>query len=159
MRTFLKRLLQVEAGVAVAAYTLTAGLLVADVISRELFSQAIWGAQKMAVFGAIVAGILGLTIAVADNAHLRATFADRVLPFPWVDRLGDLISAALFAALGYYALIFVSESITFADRAAVIQVPLWPFQAIFPYAFFASALRHLAFAWDPTLKPLPDQDH
>ena len=159
MRRFLEILTRFESTVAVAAYTVTAGLLVADVISREVFSEAIWGAQKIAVFGAIIAGILGLTLAVAQNAHLRANFADGVLPFPWTARAGDLISAAIFLTMGGYAVYFVSESILFRDRAAVINWPLWPFQSVFAYAFFASALRHIAFAIDPTLKPQPESDH
>lgn len=153
MRRFLSALLKLEGLVAVAAYTVTCGLLLADVFARELLSQAIWGAQKMAVFGAIVAGILGLTIAVGNNAHLRANFADRILPFKWVDRLGDLISAALFAGLCWYAVEFVSESIQFKDKAEVINIPLWPVQLVFPYAFGTAALRHLIFFLMPGLRP------
>lgn len=159
MRRFLTLLLGIESAIAVTAYTVTAGLLVADVISREIFSQAIWGAQKLAVFGAIVAGILGLTIAVADNTHLRASFADRMLPFRWTGRAGDLVSAALFAAMGWYAVMFVGETIHFDDRAEVIDIPLWWVQIVFPYAFFAAALRHLAFAADPALKPNAPMEH
>ena len=159
LKRVLGALLRVEAAVAVAAYTVTASLLVGDVISREVFSESIWGAQKIAVFGAIVAGILGLTIAVAENAHLRASFADGVLPFAWVPRVGDLISAALFLTMGGYAVVFVSESILFNDNAAVIGWPLWPFQAVFAYAFFASALRHIAFALEPSLKHQADLTH
>lgn len=116
-------------------------------------SQSIWGAQKIAVFGAIVAGILGLTIAVGNNAHLRANFADRILPFPWVDRVGDLISAILFAGLCWFALEFVGESMTFNDKAEVINIPLWPIQMVFPYAFATAALRHLIFFFAPGVKP------
>ena len=107
----------------------------------------------MAVFGAIVAGILGLTIAVGNIAHLRANFADHLLPFKWVDRLGDLISAVLFTGLCWYAVEFVSESIQFKDKAEVINIPLWPVQLVFPYAFGTAALRHLIFFLMPGLRP------
>ncbi|MCG6559160.1 TRAP transporter small permease [Ruegeria sp. 1NDH52C] len=153
MQRYLTMLLRVEGMVAVTAYAVTCGLLLADVFAREFLSQAIWGAQKMAVFGAIVAGILGLTIAVGNNAHLRANFADRVLPYPWVDRLGDLISAILFGCLCWYAIEFVSESIQFKDKAEVIHIPLWPIQLVFPYAFGTAALRHLIFFLVPGTKP------
>jgi len=150
---FLSTLLRVEGLVAVIAYAVTCGLLLADVFAREFFSQAIWGAQKLAVFGAIVAGILGLTIAVGNNVHLRANFADMLLPFDWADRLGDLVSAMLFAGLCWYAVAFVGESISFRDRAEVINIPLWPVQLVFPYAFGTSAFRHLVFFFLPGLKP------
>lgn len=153
MKRFLSALLRFEGMVAVAAYVVTCGLLLADVFSREIMSQSIWGAQKIAVFGAIVAGILGLTIAVGNNAHLRANFADQVLPFAWVDRVGDLVSCALFAALCWYAIGFVGESIEFKDKAEVINISLWPIQLVFPYAFATASLRHLIFFVNPGLKP------
>ena len=159
MRRFLSMLLRAEGFVAVAAYAVTCGLLLAAVFSRELFSQSIWGAQKLAVFGAIVAGILGLTIAVGNNAHLRANFADRLLPYPWADRLGDLISALLFAGLCWYSILFVGESIEFHDRAEVINIPLWPVQLVFPYAFGTAALRHLIYFLSPGLKPHAAGEH
>lgn len=141
MKCFLNTLRRIEGLIAVAAYAVTCGLLLADVFAREFLSQAIWGAQKMAVFGAIVAGILGLTIAVGNNAHLRANFADRILPFDWVDRIGNLVSAALFAGLCWYSVEFVGESLEFNDKAEVIGIPLWPIQLVFPYAFATAALR------------------
>lgn len=153
MKRFLATLLRIEGMVAVIAYTVTCGLLLADVFAREFLSQALWGAQKMAVFGAIIAGILGLTIAVGNNTHLRATFADGLLPFRWMDRVGDLISAGLFAALCWYSIIFVGESIEFNDKAAVINIPLWPIQMIFPYAFGTASFRHLIFFLLPGVKP------
>lgn len=155
MKRFLTTLLRVEGMFAVTAYAVTCGLLLADVFAREFASQSIWGAQKMAVFGAIVAGILGLTIAVGNNAHLRATFADKVLPWPWVDRFGDLISGALFAGLCYFSVLFVIESVEFRDRAEVIGTPLWPFQMVFVYAFATASLRHLIFGLFPDIKPAP----
>lgn len=153
MQRFLAILSYTEGFIAVAAYAVTCVLLLADVFSRELLSHSIWGAQKNAVFGAIIAGILGLTIAVGNNAHLRAGFTDRFLPYRWTDRLGDLISAILFAALCYYAIEFVSESIRFGDRAEVIGLPLWPVQIVFPYAFATASLRHFLFFLSPHLKP------
>ena len=153
MKTLLSTLLRFEGLVAVAAYAVTCGLLLADVFAREFMSQSIWGAQKMAVFGAIVAGILGLTIAVGKNAHLRANFADKVLPWKWVDRVGDLVSGLLFAGLCWYAIVFVGESMEFRDRAEVIGIPLWPIQLVFPYAFGTAAFRHLVFFLIPGTKP------
>lgn len=153
MKTILKSLLRLEGLIAVIAYAVTCGLLLADVFAREFLSQSIWGAQKIAVFGAIVAGILGLTIAVGNNAHLRANFADKILPWLWVDRVGDLVSGLLFMGLCYYAIIFVGESIEFEDKAEVIGIPLWPIQLVFPYAFGTAGFRHLTFFLIPGVKP------
>jgi len=71
------------AGLATAAYAGVAGLLLADVLSREFLGEAIWGAQKIAVFGAIIAGFLGLVLSTASNSHLRPQFADGWFPRAW----------------------------------------------------------------------------
>ena len=150
--SFLKR---IEGIVAVCAYIMTAGLLLGEVIAREFFLESIWGSQKIAVFGAIVAGSIGMAIATSENSHLRPTFADGILPQPWVDRAGDLISAGLFIFFGYFGIQMVVETYEFKIVAEVIRVPLWMIQIVFPYAFFSAALRHIIFAISPDLKPQP----
>lgn len=153
MQRLLSKLLLVEGIAAVAAFSLTCILMLADVFAREFLAHSITGALKLAVFSAIVAAILGLTIAVGNNAHFRVGFADNILPFAWVGRVGDLISALLFLGLCWYSIEFVSESKQFNEKAEVIYIPLWPIQAIFIYGFGSAALRHLVFAMQPELKP------
>ena len=152
----LRALYLLEAGLATAAYAAVAGLLLADVLSREIAGEAIWGAQKLAVFGAIVAGFLGLVLSTASNSHLRPQFADGWFPRAWspgVSRIGDILSGLLFIGFGIVALGYVEESIANKERAAVLFTPLWPVQVVLPYAFFSCALRHLSFAAFPGLKP------
>lgn len=159
MRRFLTILLRVESGVAALAYVIVAGLLLGEIVAREVFADTIWGSQKMAVFAAIYAGFLGLCLATAANAHLRPQFADGWWPARWAPqmaRLGDVISAALFIALGVIALEFVLETWRYNDVAAVLYWPLWPFQSVIVYAFFSSAARHIVFALRPDLKPEPE---
>ena len=59
-------------------------------------------------------------------------------------------------ALGILALRYVIGTYTNDARSMVIYWPLWAIQIVIPYACFSSALRHLAFAADPALKPEPD---
>lgn len=152
----LRALYWFEAGLATAAYAGVAGLLLADVLSREILGEAIWGAQKIAVFGAIIAGFLGLVLSTASNSHLRPQFADGWFPRAWspgVDRAGDVFSGMLYIGFAIVAVGYVEESIVARERAAVLYTPLWPIQIVLPYAFFSSALRHLSFAAFPGLKP------
>ncbi len=154
---FLNRLLSVEGSIAAIAYAAVAVLLLSDIVAREVFSFSILGAQKWAVFATTLAGFLGLVMATADNSHLRPRVFDNWLPksiHAQVKRLGDFISAALFCTMGWYAAVYVGETFSNNDRAAVLYVPLWPIQLIIPYAFFACALRHLAFGCWPDLKPI-----
>jgi len=159
MKSLLARLLQAESVLATIAYAVVVALLLGEIIARELFSTSIWGSQKMAVFAAIIAAFFGLTLATAANAHLRPQFADNWWPRRWqptIARLGDLLSAAIFAGLGVVASMYVMDTYANGDRAAVLYWSLWPIQLILPYAFFASGLRHLAFGLWPELKPGPE---
>jgi TRAP-type C4-dicarboxylate transport system permease small subunit len=161
LKATLTALYWAEASLATAAYVGVAGLLLVDVLSRELLGEAVWGAQKFAVFGAVVAGFLGMVLATASNTHLRTQFADSWLPNIWapaVGRVGDIISMLLYIGFGFVAIDYVSTTIANDERAAVISVALWPFQMVLPYAFFSSALRHFSFAAFPNLKPVSNLD-
>ncbi len=159
MERFLKGLARVESAAAAIAYVIVAGLLLGEIVARELFSTTIWGSQKIAVFAAIYAGFLGLCLATAANAHLRPQFADNWPPAsirPLFPRIGDALSAVLFLALGVTATFYLIDTYTNQDRAAVLYWPLWPFQSVIAYAFYSSALRHLIFLLRPDLKPVPE---
>lgn len=156
MKALLAVILRVESVLAAIAYAVVAVLLLGEIIARELLYTSIWGSQKMAVFGAIVAAFLGLALATAANAHLRPQFADNWFPPAWrpaIGRLGDLLSCAIFASLGVVAFLYIADTYANGDRAAVLYWPLWPIQLVIPYAFASSALRHLAFAIWPEMKP------
>lgn len=150
--SLIRILMKVEGYVAAAAYAVTTLLLLADVISREFLSQSLWGAQQIAVLGSILAGMVGLTLATGQSAHFRPEFADGILKFGAVDRVGDVISAIIFAVLAFFAVEFVLESRDFADRAPVVNLLLWPLQIVVPYAMASSALKHLVFALTPEAK-------
>lgn len=151
--SFLRAINLIEGAVASIAYTIVAALLIGDVLGREFLGTGIFGAQKMAVFAAIVAGFLGLALATAANAQLRPTFLDHLLKGPMVDRVGDGVSAVFYLFLAYVAAVFIAQSMEFKDRAAVLYWLLWPIQLIIPYALTSTALRHAIFALWPDLKP------
>lgn len=155
METLLKSLRLSEAIAATAAYAAVAGLLMADVIGREFFQTSIFGAQQLAVYGAILAGFLGLTLATSDNTHLRPGFMDFLFRKHETAaiRIGDFISGAFFFAAAYVAWNFVAISKDANDRAPVLYFLVWPLQLIIPYAFASCGLKHLVFAIRPDLKP------
>lgn len=156
LRRILSILDRLESLLATAAYVVAAGILLADVVTRELLGFAIWGTDKIAVFGSIVAAFLGLALATASREHLRPKLADGWLPARWapsIDRLSDALAALLCFALGAFAIAYVQGSIQNQERAAVLAVPLWPIQIVLPYAFFSSGIRHMIFALAPQLGP------
>lgn len=155
-RTILSALQRIEETLAVLAYVIVAALLIGDVLGREIFGASLLGAQKLAIYAAIVAGFIGLSLATSAGAHLRPEILDRVVPARYgqlVDRLGDGFAAAFFAGLGVVAVWFVIQSAEYGDRAAIFLFPLWPIQLVMPYAFFSCAYRHFAYALHPELKP------
>lgn len=149
----LRLLTLVESIVASLAYALVAALLIGDVVGREVLGKGVFGAQKMAVYCAIVAAFLGLSLATSANMQLRPSFLDHLFKGPMVDRIGDGFAATFYAFMAIIAILFIQQSMEFSDRAAVLYWLLWPIQLIIPYALLSTGLRHGAFALWPGLKP------
>lgn len=157
-KRFLGVLNTAEAIAAAIAYTVVAALLIGDVIGRELFGKGVFGAQKMAVYAAVIAGFIGLALATASNTQLRPAFLDWVFKHSRVDRIGDLLACCFYVWIGFIAVQFIQQSFEFSDRAAVLYWLLWPIQMVIPYALFSTGLRHLLFGLWPDLKPDPSSD-
>ena len=158
IQRLLKGLLWIE--LAVCAITLVAGsgALVADVIAREFFGNGIFGAQRFAVWATAIAGLIGFAVVTAERGHLRPQFMDKWLPASWdphMERVSDVVSALICIVLGVYAIEFVKSSYALGERGMAIPIKLWPIQIILPWMFLSSALRHLAFAAYPALRPEP----
>lgn len=152
----LNALQRIEGAVAALAYATVALLLMGDVLGRELLGEGIFGAPKMAVYAAIVAGFLGLALATGAGSHLRPAFLDGVFPDHLDQRIwqiADAISAIVYLALAWIAIEFVMSTRESGDRAAVLYWVLWPIQIVMPYAFFSCAFRHALFAAAPSLRP------
>jgi TRAP-type C4-dicarboxylate transport system permease small subunit len=161
-RRFLRGLWLLEATICVLAFSITSIALMADVLGRELFGNGIFGAQRLAVWTTAIAGLVGFALVTAEAGHLRPRFADGWLPKaaePHIDRVAEIISAAICIFLGWYAVDFVRNSAALGERGMAIPILVWPIQLILPWMFFSSALRHLCFAAWPVLKPVPKQEH
>jgi TRAP-type C4-dicarboxylate transport system permease small subunit len=158
VQKLLKGLWTIEATVCVVAFTGTALALMADVLARELFGNGIFGAQRFAVWSNAIAGLLGFALVTAERGHLRPHFADALVPrslAPHVDRIGELVSAAICLGLTWFAIQFVLSSARLGERGMAIPILVWPIQLVLPWMFFSSALRHLVFAAWPELRPAP----
>ncbi len=149
----LRALTLAESIAAAIAYAIVASLLIGDVVGRELLGKGIFGAQKMAVYAAVVAGFLGLGLATGANAQLRPSFLDHVFKGQGPERIGDAFAFCFYSFMAIIACMFIQQSMEFSDRAAVLYWLLWPIQLIIPYALFSTGLRHGVFALWPDLKP------
>lgn len=158
VQKFLKALWTVEATICVIAFCGTALALMADVLAREFFGNGIFGAQRFAVWSNAIAGLLGFALVTAERGHLRPQFADALVPKslePHIDRIGELLSAVICLVLTWYAVRFVQSSAALGERGMAIPILVWPIQLVLPWMFFSSALRHIAFAIWPVLRPAP----
>ncbi len=149
----LRLLNSVESIAAAVAYLIVAALLIGDVVGREVSGTGVFGAQKMAVYAAVVAGFLGLGLATAANAQLRPAFLDFVFKGALIDRIGDAFAFVFYVFMAWVAVLFIRQSMEFQDRAAVLYWLLWPIQIVIPYALASTGLRHGLFALWPGLKP------
>lgn len=158
MQQLMKRLSQFEGFIAVLAYSVICMLLLGEIVGREVFGAGIPGSTRIATLASVVAALLGYTLAVADNSHLRTSFSDSMLPFSWMGRASDIVAIAIYLTLGYYAVVFVKASIDFNDQVPVLYIPAWWIQICLPYVFFSSALRHAWFFFNPAGKPAPHEE-
>ena len=158
VQKLLKALWTVEATICVAAFCATALALMADVLAREFFGNGIFGAQRFAVWGNAISGLLGFALVTAERGHLRPQFADNLLPKalePYADRIGEVLSAVICLGMAWFAVRFVQSSAALGERGMAIPILVWPIQLVLVWMFFSSALRHLAFARWPELRPVP----
>ena len=157
-RRLLRGLWLLEATICVLAFSITAVALMADVLGREFFGNGIFGAQRFAVWSNAIAGLLGFALVTAERGHLRPQFADALCPKalePHVERIGEVLSALICLGMAWFAVRFVISSATLGERGMAIPILVWPIQLVLPWMFFSSALRHLAFAGWPALRPVP----
>jgi TRAP-type C4-dicarboxylate transport system permease small subunit len=155
-RILLRRLGQVEQGIAFTAFLALLGILLADILSRKLSGAGLTWARQLAVYANLLVVMLGMGIASARGTHLRPRFADRWLPLSWdplFDRLRDALMALFCLALAIVALAAVAETRQLDERSANPRWLVWPFQAVMPLAFFTGCLRHSLFACFPSLTP------
>lgn len=133
---------------------------ISDTLADQISAGGgVLGAPQVGVIGMIVVAMFGLGVAAQKGAQLRARFMDWVFPKSWsggVDRIGDLITALAFAAIGALVVVMVGEAMRLGDVTSVLRWPIWPLQSIIALAFLLNALRYLLYFIDPSLRPRED---
>jgi TRAP-type C4-dicarboxylate transport system permease small subunit len=161
-----------ECWVAVAAFGFIAGIMLLDVIGRELLgpllrlvgvnpgATGIFAAQKLSVFALVIGSFVGIGIATATGSHIAPRFAYGWVPASWgpfMDRLADVLTGLFLLAVAWYGFKFVGSSLKTDLRAPVLDWPVWPIQLSIPLGFLSAAGRYFFYAVWPALKPLPPE--
>jgi TRAP-type C4-dicarboxylate transport system permease small subunit len=170
VRKLLERWHTTECYIAVAAFSVIAGLLLADVIGREFVGPllrwldlyhgptGLFGSQRISVYALIIGSFAGIGIATATGSHLVPRIGWGWTPAAWaswIDRAADAVTAAVLTAVAWYGVEFVLSSKATGLRAPVLDFVVWPIQLAIPLGFLSAALRYACYAVWPALKPAP----
>jgi TRAP-type C4-dicarboxylate transport system permease small subunit len=156
VRSFLKALSLLEYVVAGAAFLAITLLLFADVMSRELLGNGIYGAQRVAVYCMAVAAFVGFALTTHLDGHFRIEGLERLLPRRFdrpLSRLANIVSCGICLFLAYWALRFVIVSFENDERGVALGFVVWPIQTAMVWMFASSGVRYAVFARWPDLKP------
>ncbi len=149
-------LTRAECFFAVVCLCTSAGALVADIVSRELFSTGLFGSLRVAVYATALAALSGFAICVATGTHLRVTVLDNVVPpklRPAVQRAGNAVSFAICMFFAYWSLFYVRQTYGIGETDPSLQIQVWPMQSILIWMFVSGGIRYLAYAVFPELEP------
>lgn len=152
------------------AFAGVALLLMCDVLGRELLAPmlrwlgsdigagGIFGAQKMALYLLVVGSYAGVGIATVAGAHVVPRAGFHWIPARWgpaMDRVADAFTGIVLLAACGYGLQFVHSSYVANVRMPSLGWSLWPVQLAIPLGLASAAVRYLAFARWPGLRPPP----
>jgi TRAP-type C4-dicarboxylate transport system permease small subunit len=161
-----------ECWLAVACFGFIAGILILDVLGRELLGPSlrligfdpgptgIFTSQKLSIFALVIGSFAGIGIATATGAHIVPGFAAGWVPHQWkpaFDRAANLLTGLFLVGVTWYGLKFVGSSFKTDLRAPVLDWPVWPIQLAIPLGFLSAAGRYFVYAAWPTLKPVPPE--
>jgi C4-dicarboxylate transporter DctQ subunit len=152
----LQAMARFERGLCAAAFVVLASVLFLDVLLRELLGNGLPWARQVGVYSNIVVALLGIGLASQAGTHLRPRFADAWLPARFdsvITVLQHAVTSLFFLGFAAIALHLVFETYQLKEISTVLRTPVWPVQALLPLAFLLGALRHGAYAYDPSLSP------
>jgi TRAP-type C4-dicarboxylate transport system permease small subunit len=156
MCKFLDGLLKVETLVAGVFYALAAGILFADVFSREILDSAIWGSQRIAVLFSNASALIGIGVAASMNRHIRPVILDKIFPesfVPMVERTGNAFAAFVLFSGCYFSILLVMGNYELGFTANPLALKIWIPQCALPYGMATAGLRYLIFALFPDTHP------
>ncbi len=130
----------IEKGFVVCLFSALVGLIVFNIVTRNLFRVSFQQSVEMAPTFVLWLALLGATLALKNSRHIRLELLLRFCPPP-VRRIADavtgLFGAAVMGILLYTSIGFVENEVAIFGRGAWLSV-------IFPLFFALSGFRYLA---------------
>jgi len=127
-----------------------------QILLRTLFSSGLSWADPFLRYLVLWSGFLGAAMATSQGKHIALDIITFLVPksmHPWLHVVTDLFSAIVAGFLTWAAFLFIRSEIEFGS-AALLSVPSWIWNLIFPIAFALIALRFFMAAWKAAMEIL-----
>ena len=128
--------------------TLLTGMIVlacVQIFLRFFFSTGFVWADPLLRYLVLWAGLFGAAVATKQGKHITIDIFSHLLPVQyqaWLQALLNLFATAVCTMLTYAAIIFVRDEAAYGGRA-LLDIPSWGLNLIFPLAFAIIAFRFL----------------
>lgn len=155
-RRYLEIVTATERAICLLAFTVMSVAVFADVAARSITGHGLVGMLQIGVLGMILSAFVGAGLASSAGGHLRPRILDRLTP-PALEgavvRVGEGLTALACGTFAGLTAFMTLETRTLGDVNPVLNLIVWPVQAVLPLAFASLAVRHAIYALRPDLRP------
>jgi TRAP-type C4-dicarboxylate transport system permease small subunit len=119
-----------------------------QIFFRFFFAGGFTWADPLLRYLVLWAGLFGAVVATKSDKHISIDILSHLLPDnlkPWLSAGLNLFSAGVCSILTYAAIKFVRDEALYGGRA-LLHVPSWALNLVFPIAFGFISLRFLILA-------------
>jgi len=116
-----------------------------QIFLRFFFSGGFAWADPLLRYMVLWAGLFGAAVATKKGKHISIDIISHLLPESyklWLQALLNFFSAGVCSVLTYAAITFVRDEATYGGRA-LLEIPSWGLNLVFPLAFGIISLRFL----------------
>ena len=121
-------------------------LAVVQIVLRSFFSGGFLWADPFLRYLVLWSGMFGAALATKKGKHIALDVVSYLVPVhvqPWLKCLLDFFSCIVASVLSYAAFVFVKNEAEFG-ATALLSIPSWYWNLVFPLAFALIAFRFLS---------------
>jgi len=121
-----------------------------EVLLRYFFTTGIYWAEGALIMLVIYAALVGASVAVRKNMHVRLdVLIARLPPIPrwWAYLLSDALCLFFVLSLWYFGLLYLLQVIGFGDMNAETELPEWVHYLAVPLGMGLMSLRYVQEIW------------
>ncbi|MBW2470569.1 MAG: TRAP transporter small permease subunit [Deltaproteobacteria bacterium] len=130
-----------------------------QIFLRTFYASGILWIDPLLRYMVIWAGLFGAAVATKQSKHISIDIISHIVPekyLPWLRLLLNLFSAGVCVVLTYAAVKFVRDEALYGGRA-ILDIPSWQFNIVYPIAFGIIGGRFLLLALQELSRILPQK--